>query len=163
LKVYRQSSKLQIQFRSLVQEISHLKAELDVFSSSFNSLDSSSGRDAAKASGHAHQVPASLNMQSQKCAVKAFGPISKVPADNLSTLKFATMTSVPVRQVPAAQQKTCVSEQTNTVAFMSAVVALTPEAAANKVVRKGNGFQVEQSLVSKKISNPGGIISKEEN
>jgi RNA recognition motif-containing protein len=49
------------------------------------------------------------------------------------------------------------------VAFMSAVVASTSEAAANKVVRKGNGFQVEQSLVSKKISNPGGIVSKEEN
>ena len=30
-------------------------------------------------------------------------------------------------------------------------------------MRKGNGFQVEQSLVSKKISNPGGVISKEEN
>ena len=43
LKVEQQNSKLQIQFRSLFQEISHLKAELDVFSSHFNSLDSSPG------------------------------------------------------------------------------------------------------------------------
>ena len=90
-------------------------------------------------------------MQSQKCAVKAFGPFSKVPADKLSKQKLATMALVPVRQVPPAQQSSCVPEQTNTVAFMSAVVASTSEAAANKVVRKGNGFQVEQSLVSKKF------------
>ena len=143
LKVDQQNSKLQNQFRSLFQEISHLKAELDVFSSHFNSPDSSPGISAVQASGHVHQVPATINMQSQKCAVKAFGPISKVPADNLSKQKLATMALVPVRQVPPAQQSTCVPEQTNTVAFMSAVVASTFEAAANKVVRKGNGFQVD--------------------
>jgi hypothetical protein len=163
LKVDQQNSKLHIQFRSLFQEISHLKAELDVFSSHFNSLDSSPGISAVQASGHVRQVPATINMQSQKCAVKAFGPFSKVPADNLSKQNLATMALVPVRQVPPAQQSSCVPEQTNTVAFMSAVVASTSEAAANKVVRKGNGFQVEQSLVSKEISNPGGVISKEEN
>ena len=143
MKSDKQYSKLQIQFWSLFQEISLLKAELDVFSSHFNSLDSSPGISAVQASGHVRQVPATINMQSQKCAAKAFGPISKVPADNLSKQKLATMASVPVRQVPPAQQSTGVPEQTNTVAFMSAVVASTSEAAANKVVCKGNGFQVD--------------------
>jgi hypothetical protein len=163
LKVDQQSSKLQIQFRSLFQEISHLKAELDVFRSHFNSLDSRPSSDAVQASGHLRQVPATINMQSQNCAVRAFGPFFKVPAYNLSKQQLAPMALVPVCQVPPAQQSTCVPEQNNTVTFMSTAVASTSEATANKVVRKGNGFQVEQSLDSKKISNPVGIISKEEN
>ena len=123
LKVDQQNSKLQIQFRSLFQEISDLKAELDVFSSHFNSLDSSPGISAVQASGHVRQVPATINMQLQKCAVKAFSPISKVPADNLSKQKLATMASVSVCQIPPAQPRTCVPEQNNTVAFISAFVA----------------------------------------
>ncbi len=141
----------------MFQEISHLKAELDVFNLHFNSLDSSQGISAVQASGHVRQVPATIQMQSLKCAVKAFGPFSKVPADNFSKQKLATIALVPVRQVSLAQQSTCVPEQTNTVAFMSAVVTSTSIATANMVVRNGNGFQVEQSLDSKKISNPGGI------
>ena len=107
---------------------------MDVFSSHFNSLDSSPGISAVQASGHVRQVPATINMQSQKCAVKAFGPFSKVPAENLSKQKLATMASVPVCQVPPAHKSTCVPELNSTVAFMSAVVE-TSESKARAATR----------------------------
>ena len=162
LAVDQQNSLLQSHVQSLVQEIIHLKADLNAFSLHSNSLDFHLDRDAAKATGLVRQVPASRKMQSQKCAAQAAGPVSKVPADNLSKQKLARMASGPVRQVPPAQKGSCVPEQHEAVAFMAAVVS-TSEVAAKKAMRNGNGFQTEQNLVTKKVSKHGGFISKEEN
>jgi len=161
LAVDRQNFLLQKHIQSLVQEISHLKADFNIISLNFNSLEFH--RDAAKASGLVRQVPASIAMLPQKCADKASGPDSKVHADNSSKQKLAQMASVPVRQVPPAQQGFRVPEQNHTVVIMSAAAASNSEVATEKVVRNGNGFQKEQTHASKKFSNQIGFISKEEN
>ena len=165
LRIDQQNSSLQNHVRSLIQEVSNLKAELDSFRSHSISLDSHPSRDAAKVSNHVRQVPAGVHPPSQKCAAKASGPVSKVPSDILSKQKLASMASVPVHRVPAAQKGARAPEQNHAVAFLSAVVASTSKIDPEKVVRNGSGFQVEHNhgRVSEKVKHHGGISSKEEN
>ncbi len=114
---------LQNHTRLLIQEVSHLKAELDNFHSHPISLDSHPNRDAAKVSGPVLKVPAGIHPPSQICAanLKASGPVSKVSSDILSKKKLASMASVPLHLVPFPKQGARAPLQT--LKFMSALVA----------------------------------------
>jgi len=143
-----------------------LKVELDQFRSLASSLVPQQDRAASKALGPVSKVPARVTSSPQKSASKALGPVSEVPACvTVSPQKSASIASGPHRQVPLCNGARA-PEQTNAVAFMSAVVA--PFIPASKaMVRNGSRSQEERSSFPKKVSNvvdksTGGISSKEE-